>query len=725
MTALPYEIKRVITPSILQMEAAECGAAALGIVMGYFGRHVSLEELRQACGVSRDGSKATNLLRAARNYGFTAYGAKAESEALIDLAVPFIIFWEFNHFVVVEGIGPDKIYINDPATGPRTVSHEEFDTSFTGIVLVFEPGPQFKKGGQKDTLWHSLAPRLQGIQTPLTYIILLSLALVIPGIVIPGFTKIFIDDILIRQVSGWLAPLIWGMVITALLRAGMTWLQQIHLLRLELKLTLTNSARFLWHVLRLPITFFTQRFAGDIGSRVAANDRLASLLSGEISTSFVSLVSMFFYGLIMFLYDWQLTLLAIIVVAINSNLLFRIARGIENSSRRLQQELGRLAGIEMSGLEAIETIKASSGENDFFQRWAGYHAKSLNSQQMIHLYSRTLLIVPQLLTGLLTVAVLGLGGWRIMQGYLSVGSLVAFQSLLISFNEPIQTLLGLGSKLQEIRGDLARLDDVLRHPEDPRLTQQLPPNTLPVKLKGQLELRNLSFGYSPLDPPLFENIYLNLRPGSRIAIAGISGSGKSTLAKLVCGLYTPWSGEILLDDQPLANIPQVTLSHSVSFVDQDICLFEGTIRDNLTLWDQTIPNTALERAIKDAALEPLINARNMGLESKVINAGANFSGGQRQQLEIARALVTEPSLLVLDEATSSLDASTEYQIVQNLKQRNCSLLIIAHRLSTIRDCEEIIVLDHGKIVERGTHDQLCQNNGPYRRLLLKHDVSNE
>ncbi len=716
MVQIPL-VKRTKTPTILQMEAAECGAAALAIILAYYGHFVSLEEMRVSCGISRDGSKAVNMLQAARQYGLVAQGAKVELDALADLVFPFIAFWQFNHFVVVEGSDAKKVYINDPATGPRTITHEEFDQSFTGIVLLFEPGPDFKKSGQKESLLRSLLSRLQGIRTPLVYITIASLALVIPGIVIPGFTKVFIDEVLISHLSGWLLPLIWGLVFTALMRAALLWIQQTHLLRTELKLTLTTSTQFLWHVLRLPIAFFSQRYAGDISTRIAANDRLAILLSGDLSTSFVSLASMVFYAIVMFLYDWQLTLLGITTACINAALLYRVAKGIENNGRRLQQELGKLSGIEMSGLQAIETLKASGSENYFFQRWAGQHAQTINSQQRIHLYNLTLLILPQLLSGLMTVTVLGLGGWRIMQGYLTIGALVAFQSLLASFNEPLSTLLGLGSKLQEIRGDLARLDDVLRHPEDTRLAITST-TTDSSKLQGKLELDNISFGYSPLELPLLENIQLTLKPGGRIAVVGISGSGKSTLAKLICGLYQPWSGKILLDDQLLETIPQPVLSRSLAFVDQDICLFDGTVRNNLTLWDSSIPIATIEQAIKDAALESLITGRPGGLEDPIINSGVNFSGGQRQQLEIARALTAEPSLLVLDEATASLDALTEYQIVENLKQRGCSLLIVAHRLSTIRECDEILVLEKGKIVARGTHDQLCQVEGPYRQLLL-------
>ncbi len=706
----------VKTPTILQMEAAECGAAALGIILAFYGRYVPLEELRTACGVSRDGSKATNMLKAARRYGLNAQGAKVEPESFAELKLPVIVFWEFNHFVVVEGFDRQWIYLNDPATGPRTVTHADFNESFTGIVLLFEPSEQFEPGGQKSNFVESLVQRLKGLKHDLAFVVLASLVAVAPSIAIPGLTKIFIDQILIQHLSGWLLPLLWGLLITGVFRALVSYLEQMYLLRLQLKMLLTSSARFIWHVLRLPFGFFSQRFAGDIQSRVESNDRLSEWLSGELSASMVSMFSMVLFAVVMFLFDWVLTLVAIVIASTNAWLFLTISRGIENASRRLQQEFGKLNGIEMNGLQAIETIKASGIEDDFFERWSGYHAKTLNSQQKIHLYSRILLVIPQLLNGFMAIIILGLGGWRIIQGHLSIGGLVAFQSLLASFNAPLMTLIGAGNKLQQIKADIARLDDVQKHPEDSRLTiEEAQAHQEP--LKGQLELSNINFGYSPLDPPFIENINLNLQPGKRIAIVGASGSGKSTLAKLICGLYSPWSGEISWDNVPMTAISAATLSRSLAFVDQEVFLFEGTIQQNLTLWKKGVSFSILESAVHDSLLESVVLNRPKGLFSEVITAGANFSGGQRQQLEIARALVQEPAILVLDEATSALDATTEQGIMDNLKKRNCSMLLIAHRLSTIRDCDEIIVLEQGRVIERGTHDQLFGLQSAYHHLV--------
>lgn len=702
------------------MEAAECGAAALSIILAHYGRYESLEKLRIECGVSRDGSKAVNMLKVARNYGMIAQGAKVEElETLTEVPFPYILFWEFNHFVVLDGIKDNKYYLNDPATGPRVVDRNEFDKSFTGIILTFEPTAQFKKVGKPPSLYYQLKNRLQKSKMAVLFVILASLALVIPGIIIPGFTKIFIDDILIEGTHNWLLPLLVGMTITAILRGLLTILQQKYLLRLEIKLMLTASVKFFWHVLRLPITFFHQRYAGDIEERVSANNRVAELLTGDLSSSVVSLISMVFFAIIMLLLSWPLAVIGIIVAALNFCLLYGLSRKMADIGRRFLQESGRLMGVEMNGLQSIETIKAMGGGDDFFQRWAGYHAKMINSQQQLMKYEQYLLIVPQFLTSILTIIILGLGSWQIILGQLTVGTLVAFQSLMASFIAPLNALLGFGKDIQRIRGDLARLDDVLKHPEDRRLVTlkepQAPAQTA-AKLKGEIELRDITFGYSLLDPPFIENFSLSITPNSRVAIVGKSGSGKSTISKLICGLYEPWKGDIILDGKHLSEITPDVMSCSLSLVDQDIFLFEGNVRDNLTQWDPQFSEADIDMATKDACIGDVIIERG-GLGSKVLEGGVNFSGGQCQRFEIARALVNQPTILILDEATASLDPIMEKMIYDNLKKRQLTLIIISHRLSTIRDCDEIVVLDEGKIIQRGTHQQLVQEEGLYKQLI--------
>ncbi len=709
---------RVRTPTVLQMEAVECGAAALAIILAYFGRFVPLEELRISCGISRDGSKASNIVKAARGYGLASKGMRLEIEELRKQKLPFIVFWNFNHFLVVEGFGSGIVYLNDPGCGPRKVTDEEFDKSYTGVTLLFEPGPDFKKGGEQRNLLKSLLPRLQGSKSAFSFIVLASLALVTPGLVTPVFTQVFVDNYLISRMDDWVKPLLLGMAFTALLRAGLTWLQQTQLLRMEMRLALTASGTFFWHVLRLPVEFFSQRYAGDISQRVASNDRIAQILSGDLATNAVNIVSLIFYVAIMLQYDWVLTLVGILITGINLVTLKYISRLRKDGNMKLQQDNGKLMATTMGGIQTIETIKATGGEADFFMRWSGYKAKVNNSTQQLGFYTILLSALPTLLNALVTVIILGLGGMRVMEGDITVGMLVAFQSLMVSFTGPVSNVMGLAVMLHYGYADLTRLDDVLHYPIEERFSA--PPSAskdVPRQLQGYLELCDLTFGYSRLEPPLIENFNLQLAPGQRVALVGGSGSGKSTVSKLVMGINKPWSGQILLDGTPREQIPAAVLNASLGGVDQDVYLFAGTVRDNLTLWDETLPESDMIQAAKNACIHDLITSRAGGYDAEVGEGGANFSGGQAQRLEIARSLATNPRILVMDEATAALDSITEKIIDDHIRRRGCSCLIVAHRLSTIRDCDEIIVMDRGKVVERGSHDLLMSIGGHYHQLV--------
>jgi len=717
--------KRVRTPTVIQMEALECGAAALCTVLGYYGRFVPLEKLREDCGVCRDGSKAVNILKAARTYGMVAKGFRKEPENLGTLELPLILFWNFNHFVVLEGIQGDKVFLNDPATGPRIVNFKELDHAFTGVVLSIVPDKGFTKGGHKPGLIGALKGRLQSLKTGFSFAVLAGLGLVIPGFIIPVFSKVFVDDILVGQKTYWLKPMLLGMLFTLVLQAILTWLKETSLLRQQIKLAVSSSARFFHHVLRLPYVFFTQRYAGEISTRVQINDRVAMLLSGDFATTCLSLLTITFYLALMVYYDPVLTGIGVCIAAVNFVFLSFVSRKRTDLNQRVLQERGKLTGTAMNGLSLIETIKASGSEADFFSRWAGYQAKTFNAQQELLWWTNLLTPVPVMLGLLNTAVILGFGGLRVMDGYMTMGMLVAFQTLMTRFMEPVQQMVNLGAKFQEAIADMNRLDDILSYEQDPQYNHSDKANEhlgqqqgeRRVKLTGELTIKNLTFGYSRLELPLVENFSLNLPPGARVALVGASGSGKSTIAKLVCGLFAPWAGEILFDGQPRKEIPRPVMLNSLSYVDQDIFLFAGTVRDNLNMWNTAVTDIDIVRAGKDAAIHEDITTRPNAYDNQVTEGGKNFSGGQCQRLEIARSLVNNPTLLILDEATSALDPETEKQIDMALRRRGCTCLIIAHRLSTVRDCDEIIVMDRGKVVQRGIHQELMDQDGPYRRLI--------
>jgi NHLM bacteriocin system ABC transporter peptidase/ATP-binding protein len=734
-----FRAHRRNTPTVLQMEAVECGAAALAMVLGYHDSWVSLEELRVLCGVTRDGSSAANVLKAARSLGLESKGLRLEVADLATTTLPAIAFWNFNHFVVVEGANRSGAWINDPANGPRHVPWSDFDQAFTGVVMTFVPGPDFEPSGSEPSLVRGLASRLRGARGALAMCLLAGLGLIVPGLALPAFLQVLVNDVLAptnRHGNGIIVGLIGGLLLAAVVSAALTWIQQVTLVRLSTKLSLSMSSRFIEHLLRLPIPFFQQRYAGTLVTRLNVNDDVASLLSSQFTTALLKLVTVAFYAVLMFFYSPLLGAITLAFALINLIALRLSARRRENASRKIVLEEGKLVSTAIGGIQNIEAIKATGEEGGIFARWAGYQARVTNSNQEMGVPVGIIGSVPVLLSMLNVVVILGFGGWEVLSGALSLGTLAAFQSLSTNFNAPIAQLVELGAVTQDMAGKLASVDDVLNHPEDEMLAgvvsgagAEAPTDAsgddgrVPVlvrrKLSGLLELSDVTFGYDRFAEPMLRDFHLTVQPGHRVAIVGPSGSGKSTIAKLVCGLYKPWSGEVLFDSIPRSQIAADLMAASVAFVDQDVVLFAGTVRDNLTLWDPTTTNASLVAAARDAAIHADVVRRPGGFDRSMQEGGGDWSGGQRQRMEIARALAGNPSFVVLDEATSALDPVVEEEIDRNIRARGCSCLIVAHRLSTIRDADEIIVMDKGITIQRGTHDQLMAQGGLYSTLVAE------
>ncbi|MFJ6048809.1 NHLP family bacteriocin export ABC transporter peptidase/permease/ATPase subunit [Streptomyces sp. NPDC092307] len=713
----------VRTPTVLQMEAVECGAAALAMVLGHHRRFVPLEELRIACGVSRDGSRAGNLLKAARGYGLTAKGMQMSLAALTEVSGPAILFWEFNHYVVYEGtarrLGRRGVYVNDPAKGRRFVPMDEFDTSFTGVVLVFEPGDGFRRGGRRPGVLGAVPARLRGTSGTMAAAVVASLLLVAVGVTVPALSRTYIDMFLIGEQTSLLGVLFAAMAVALVLTATLTALLQANLLRGRIISSTLSSARFFRHLLRLPVTFYSQRNPADLVQRLQSNDAVAETLARDLSAAAVDAVVVVLYAVLLWTYDPQLTLVGVAVALLNVVALRIAIRLRATGTQKLRAESARLTNTAYSGLQLIETMKATGGENGFFRRWAGQHAVTLDVQQRLGVPSAWLAIVAPTLAAFNSALILTIGGLRAVEGHLTVGLLVAFQALVTSFTAPISRLGGVAGRIQDFAADIARLEDVENFPVD-RVYSRREPAASTRRLKGHVELDRVTFGYNPLDAPLLRDFSLTVGPGQQVALVGGSGSGKSTVSRLVSGLHAPWAGAIRIDGMRLEDIPRGALAASVSFVDQDVFLFEGTVRDNVTLWDPSITDEAVVAALQDAAVHEVVARRPGGIHSRVEQDGRNFSGGQRQRLEIARALVRRPSVMVLDEVTSALDAVTEQIIIDNLRRRGCACVVIAHRLSTVRDSDEIVVLDRGTVVERGRHDQLVAAQGPYAALVKEH-----
>ncbi|WP_398924292.1 NHLP family bacteriocin export ABC transporter peptidase/permease/ATPase subunit [Streptomyces sp. Ag109_O5-1] len=704
------------------MESTECGAASLSMVLAHFGRHVPLEELRKACGVSRDGAMASALLAVARQYGLQARGANFSAEAQHTMPAPSILFWEFNHYVVFEGFGRRRgrtvVYLNDPARGHRRLSLAEFDESFTGIALTMSPGKDFTPGGRVPGRLSGLPTRLAGIGMLLVAGMVAELALAVVGFSGPAFSRAFVDTILLGGDRSIIVPYFVMMVATTAVVGLLTGLLQGFLLRARIVGSTLNTTRFLRHVLRLPADFFSQRSVADIAQRVQSNDDVSAILSTQVSNVGVYAVMILGYGALLWTYNAMLTALSIGLALLNVGALRLAAVSRRVGVANAANDEAELLTTSYNIVHSIETIKAVGSESEYFRRWAAEQAKVVSGRQRIGTPLALLAVVAPTLAALNGTLVLLLGGLQAVHGQISIGSLIAFSAFVVAFTLPITRLTGIAGQAQDIAVKMARLHDVERYPISEKASA---PARLPARqLIGELEFDQVTFGYSRPGDPLLRDFSFAVGPGRQVALVGGSGSGKSTVARLIAGQYVPWTGEIRLDGRPREEIPPYLLAGSMTFVDQDIFLYDGSVRDNITLWDDAIPDEDVVAALKDAAVYDVVAARAGGIHSRVEEDGRNFSGGQRQRLEIARALVRDPAVLVLDEATSALDAETEKKIIDNVRRRGCACVVIAHRLSTVRDSDEIVVLQRGAVVERGVHDDLVAAGGPYALLMAEH-----
>lgn len=718
----PVTAGHVKVPVIMQMEALECGAASLTMILAYYGKWIPLEQVRTDCGVSRNGSNAKNILRAARSYGLTAKGYRYEPEGLMKNAkFPCIIHWNFNHFVVLNGFGGGKAYINDPARGSYTVSMEAFDKAFTGICLMFEPGESFEPGGKPRSVLSFAGKRLTGAAAAVAFVVLTTTITSLIGIINPVFSRIFLDRLLTGENPDWFLPFIAALSGLSVIQIVVAWVQAVYSAKINGKLAVVGSTTYMWKVLRLPMEFFSQRMAGDIQARKGTNSTIANSLVNTFAPLALDALMMVFYLAVMIRYSWQLTLVGIVSIFINLILSRIISQKRVNITRVQMRDAGKLEGATVAGIEMIETIKASGAENGYFERWAGYQASVNTQQEKFARLEHYLGMVPGFVTSLTNTAVLMLGVWLTIQGRFTPGMVLAFQGFLSSFTAPASILITAGQTIQEMRTQMERVEDVMEYPEAVSGEESVPDEgTSYDKLSGSVEMKDVTFGYSRLDKPLIEHFDLSLKPGSRVAFVGASGCGKSTLAKLISGLYQPWSGEILFDGKPIDQIDRSVFTGSLAVVDQDIILFEDTIANNIKMWDTSIEDFEMILAARDARLHEDIMKRDGGYQYRITEGGKDFSGGQRQRMEIARVLAQDPTIIILDEATSALDAKTEYEVVSSIKDRGITCIVVAHRLSTIRDCDEIIVLDDGRVVERGTHNELYARGGIYTQL-----VSNE
>lgn len=713
--------KTAKVPVVMQLEYLECGAACLAMILAYYGRWITLETAREDCGVSRDGQNALNIVKAARRYGMEASGYRMELEGFEHFdAFPCIIHWDFDHFVVLDGIKNGKAYINDPARGTRVVSMEEFDESFTGIVLKMVPGDGFEQAGKPKSIMSFAKKRLIGASVAIAFVILTTIIDNVMGIIDPIFTRVFMDRLITGKNPEWLYGFLALLSVVTLITLAAQWINAVCSLKINGKMAVVGNSSFMWKVLHLPMKFFSQRMAGDIQGRQDSSANISNTLIETFAPLVLNTGMMVFYLVVMLRYSVLLSLVGIFNIVLNYFLSIYISKKRINISRTAMRDEGKLYGTTTAGIEMIETIKASGAETGYFEKWAGYqssvNASNIKALKLDHYFG----MIPSIVSMISNDIILLLGIYLVIAGDFSPGKVMAFQGLLTSFIAPATSLISANQSILEMRTEMERLEDVMEYPTDDIFSDNEAEDAEFDKLKGVVEMKNVTFGYSPLSEPLIKDFNMKLEQGSKIAFVGMSGCGKSTLAKLISGLYKPWSGEILFDGKPMSEINKPSFRSSVAVVDQDIILFNDSIRENIRMWDRSIMDFEVIMASRDAQIYEDIIKRPGGFDYILDENGADLSGGQKQRIEIARVLAQDPSIIIMDEATSALDALTEYNVVKSITDRGITCIVVAHRLSTIRDCDEIVVMDNGEVVGRGTHSELMKNCEYYKTL-----VSNE
>ncbi len=705
------------TPTIYQMEATECGAASLSMIFAYWGKFLPLEQMRIETAVSRDGCSAGNIMRAAKRFGLECHGYRKELGDLKELEMPCIIHWNFNHFVVLDGFKGKYAYLNDPAIGRRRLSIEELDEGFTGIVLTFHPTDHFTKERKRSGFIDLVRARLSKQKSAFLQLLIIGLLLIFPGMIIPVLSQLFLDEILGRTGVSWFGGFIAFMAAVILFQVALNIYKSKLLLRTQNKMTLLSTKEFVSRLFRLPMNFFDQRYVGDLVSRVENNNNVNIFLTGEFAKTVLNVFVACFYFILLMIYSPTLTLLGCIGIVINIILIKITAETISNKTIKLQQDKGKLNGAVCAGISITSTLKASGAENTYTSRILGYEAKAASVEQEISRLQTIVSAVPSVVSEIMGVLILIIGALFVIRGNMTMGMLAAFVSLFSSFSDPLEELVNFVKKIQTLKADMNRVDDIMRYPMDASFEQNEYQITSGEKLSGKIECNHLTFGYNRYGNPLIKDFSFRLNPGSSVAFVGASGSGKSTVSKMISGLYQPWEGEILLDGVNKDRIHPDIIHASIATVSQNITLFSGSIRDNLTLWNPAILEQDMISAAKDACIHETITQMPGAYDFHVDEGGGNLSGGQRQRLEIARALVLNPTILIMDEATSALDPIVEKQIIDNIKRRGCTCIIVAHRLSAVRDSDEIIVLQSGKIVQRGSHAELSSVEGFYRNFM--------